>query len=199
MKKSFIFPIILMALLTAFFTFVLAFLNYATADRIAYNQNLELRTKLLYIFDIEVDEENPEEINEAFEKYIKPDNINNTDVYAYTVEDNKIEAYAIPIRGAGLWGTIEGFVGLKSDFTEIVGLDFTSHNETPGLGGRISEEWYRDQFRGINISNVTNKDYIIYKPATNGSVDAITGATLTSKAVSTIINEDLYNFMKGGK
>ena len=69
MKKSFSFPIIFMIIITAFFTFILAFLNYKTTDVIAYNQETDLRKTILYVFNIEFPSDDPKAIEETFNKY----------------------------------------------------------------------------------------------------------------------------------
>lgn len=196
MKKSFSFPIIFMALVTAFFTFILAFLNYSTADRIAFNQELELSEKLLYIFDIEPLSNDPNDINQAFKDNIGTIESDGGDLYVYYGDNEEILGYAVPINGSGLWGSIDGYVGVSADYSTLLGLEFISHSETPGLGGRISEDWYKEQFRGIDLTETTDGNYIIYKPASGGNVDAIAGATLTSKSVSKLLNEDLEEFIK---
>ncbi len=93
-------------------------------------------------------------------------------------------------------GSIEGYIGLSADLSHILGLDFTNHSETPGLGGRISEDEFKEQFRNLDLSQSQDGDYIIYRPAPGGNVDAITGATLTSKSVSDFLNQDIYEFIK---
>lgn len=198
MKKSFSYPIIFMALITAIFTFVLAFLNYSTAEKIAFLQDTELRKNILYIFDINIPSNDPEDIDRVFTENIKEEEIDGDTVFIRE-EDGDIYGYAIPVGGAGLWGSIEGYVGLSSDYSEILGLEFTEHSETPGLGGRISEEEFKGQFRNLDISEANANDYIIYRPAAEGNVDAITGATLTSKSVSDFLNEDIYKFIQKRK
>lgn len=198
MKKSFSFPIIFMVVLTAFFTFVLAFLNYSTAERIAYNQETELRKTILYVFNIDVKVDNPAAIKEAFEKNINEELIDQDIIYSVK-ENDEIKGYAFPVRGTGLWGSVEGYVGISSDYTRLLGIDFVSHSETPGLGGRISEDIYKDQFRDMNLSEAKDGNYIVYRPEPGGNADAIAGATLTSKSVSQFINKDIENFIKERK
>lgn len=201
MKKSFSFPIIFMILITAFFTAILAFLNYSTEDTIAFNQETELRNTLLYVFNIQTSSTEPRGVEETFNKYISEEIINGHKVYVAKDGENII-GYAFPIAGTGLWGSVEGFAAISEDFSELLGIDFVSHSETPGLGGRISEEWFKEQFRGLKLNERNNDSYIIYKPAPEGNVDAIAGATLTSKSVSDFMNEDIHNFIqnsKGGK
>ncbi len=195
MKKSFSFPIIFMILITAFFTFILAFLNYSTADKIAFNQEIELNRKLLYIFDINPLSEDPNDINQAFMDNIGSIPFEGEPMYVYYDGNDQIAGYAVPINGSGLWGSIEGYVGISADYSTILGIDFISHSETPGLGGRISEDWFKEQFRGINITEAQNGNYIIYRPTPGGNVDAIAGATLTSKSVSKLLNEDIDKFI----
>lgn len=191
MKKSFAFPIIFMSLVTAVFVFVLAFLNESTAEQIEFLANTELQEKILYVFDIPLESDNPDDINKQFEENVEVKDVDNESVYLLK-EDNEIKAYAYPFDAAGLWGSIQGYTGVSSDYSEIVGIEFISHSETPGLGGRIDETWYKDQFRGIDIENKKDK-YIVYPPSSGANVDAITGATSTSNAVRDILNENIDN------
>lgn len=193
-KKSFVYPIIFMSAITAVFTFVLAYLNYSTADKIEFLQDTELRKKILYVFDIPVTSNAPEDIQSVFNEYVQEDNSYDPPVF-YTTENGEITGYAIPAEGAGLWGSIDAYIGISSDYTKILGLEFIQQSETPGLGGRISELDFLEQFRGLDISSTVGEDYIIYNPAAGGNVDAIAGATLTSKSVSTLLNIDIHNFI----
>ncbi|MDF2948268.1 MAG: sodium-translocating NADH-quinone reductase subunit, partial [Sedimentibacter sp.] len=94
----------------------------------------------------------------------------------------------------GLWGSITGYLGLNREFTKTIGIEFVTQSETPGLGGRISEEDYKKQFRDIDVTTPVNGAYIISRPGTGGNIDAISGATQTSSAVIKFINEDLIEF-----
>ena len=195
MKKSFSYPIIFMAVITAIFTFILAFLNYSTADKIEFLQDTELRRKILYVFDIPIPSESPEDIAKTFKENVEEETIDGEKIF-FIKENGEIKGYAVPVGGSGLWGSIEGYVGLSADLSHILGLDFTNHSETPGLGGRISEDEFKEQFRNLDLSQSQDGDYIIYRPAPGGNVDAITGATLTSKSVSDFLNQDIYEFIK---
>ena len=195
MKKSFSYPIIFMMIITAFFTAILAFLNYSTADRITYNQETELRKTILYVFDIDPGSDNPAAIEKAFTDNIIQEGTGKETIYS-VVENGETIGYAFPVGGTGLWGSVEGYVGITADYTKLLGIDFVSHSETPGLGGRISEDIYKDQFRDMDITDVQSGQYIIYRPAPGGNADAIAGATLTSKSVSNFINIDIENFIK---
>lgn len=195
MKNSFYYPILFMIAVTVVFIVVLASFNHILADTIAFNQQSELRQKILYIFDILPENDDPQEIKRIFDEKIKQKKINNTELYAL-VENNQEVGYAVPINGPGLWGSITGYVGLNEDYSKIIGIEFVTQSETPGLGGRIAEDSYKQQFRNINIEGVTDGNYIISSPQIGNNVDAITGATQTSTAVVKLINEDLNIFLE---
>ncbi len=191
-----------MAILTAVVTFILSFLNYSTADKIEFNEQSDLRKKILYVFDIETNTDDREEIADIFDEKIeemrKDGEIVKMDGHEVYVqkENDEIVGYAFPVRGAGLWGSILGYVGVTDDYSQIIGVDFIAHSETPGLGGRIDEIEYKEQFRGLDLIGEGKGDYIVYKPAPGGNVDAISGATLTSKSVSDILNNEIKEFIR---
>lgn len=195
MKKSFMYPIIFMVILTVFFTSILAFLNYSTADRIAYNQETDIRKVVLYVLDIDTESDDPETIERVFKEKIIEEKTDDYIIYS-VVEDEETIAYAFPVGGTGLWGSITGYAGISADYTKLLGVDFVEQSETPGLGGRISEDIYKEQFRDLDLSKAEDENYIIYTPASGGNIDAIAGATLTSQSVANFLNKNIGDFIK---
>lgn len=193
MKKPLIYPVVFMVVVTAVFVAILATFNFVTANTIRFNNENELRQKVLYVFDILPESEDPKEIESIFNARIVEKKFGEISGYAL-VDNNEEMAYAIPINGPGLWGSITGYLGLNRDFTKTIGIEFVSQSETPGLGGRISEEEYKQQFRDIDITSPLDGNYIISRPNAGGNIDAISGATQTSVAVVKFINEDLTEF-----
>jgi Na+-transporting NADH:ubiquinone oxidoreductase subunit C len=197
-KKSFSYPIIFMILVTAFFTLVLSLLNYTTKDVIAQNAQIDECKTLLYVFDIDYPNDNDKKIEKLYREHLKPIKVNDLTIYE-AEKDGKELGYAFPVEGNGLWGTIKGYAAVDENINTLLGVDFVSHSETPGLGGRIDEMWFKNQFRNIDLDR-DNKNYLEYRPAADGNVDAITGATLTSKSVKNLLNQDIEEFkdlMKG--
>ena len=89
-------------------------------------------------------------------------------------------------KGPGLWGEIDAVIGYDITGTMITGIEFTKQNETPGLGARIAETWFKEQFRG------KSGPFTMMAEGTStqsNQFDAITGATRTSSAVMQIIND----------
>src|SRR5690554_4427332 len=106
MKKSFGFPIIFMVVITAFFTLILAYLNYATTDAIAFNEETELRKTLLYVFDIDIPSEEPKVIEEVFNEYVGEEVVEDETIY-FVKEGEEVLGYAFPVGGTALWGTVQ--------------------------------------------------------------------------------------------
>ncbi|MCF6464991.1 FMN-binding protein [Clostridium sp. Cult2] len=201
MKKSFSFPIVFMVIITAIFTLILAYLNYVTTDAIAFNEETDLRKTLLYVFHIDLPSEDPMIIEEVFNKYVDKEEIGDETIY-FIKENEETIGYAFPVGGTALWGTVQGYVAVTEDFSQLLGIDFVSHSETPGLGGRISENWFKEQFRGLDLTEAKDGQYIIYRPAPDGNVDGIAGATQTTNSVGKFLNEDIHEFiskMREGK
>ena len=187
-KKPIVYPVIFMLAVSAIFTFVLASLNAATVGLIEEQEALKNQRSLLYLFDQPVPEERVD-IQQAYENLFTTKTIKDVTYYEAVV-DGEVLGYAFPFQGSGLWGSIWGYVAVDTEFNEIIGVDFLKDSETPGLGGRINEVGFKDQFRGINIDEQM-ETFIVYRSAEDGNADVITGATLTSNAVQNMINAEL--------
>ncbi len=93
--------------------------------------------------------------------------------------------WVITRTGPGLWGDIVMVVGFAADRVRLAGVDFLKQSETPGLGARIGEPWFKQQFKGKRGPFTTVGEG---EPSAENQFDAITGATITSNAVKTIVN-----------
>lgn len=194
-KKSFLKPVIFMIVLSALLTFILAFVNDVTEEKIAENSKLALMEKILYVFDIDYDKNDKDSIVKAFDENIVEEVYNENPLFIYEPDKKEASGYAVFVTGPGLWGSISGYVGVDADFTKILGIDFTKQDETPGLGGRIESEEYKSQYRNLDISGKT-ENFVINHPAPGGNIDAISGATQTSKFVVDLVNDDLKTFIE---
>ena len=100
----------------------------------------------------------------------------------------------VPVYGAGLWGPVWGYVALQSDLKTFAGAYFDHESETPGLGGKIKDDPdFRAQFKGKSVDfNDSKAAFSIVKggaPAgKSNAIDAISGATMTSKGLDEAIN-----------
>ena len=99
----------------------------------------------------------------------------------------------IPIYGAGLWGPVWGYVAFEKDCHTIAGAFFDHESETPGLGAKIKDEpWFREKFIGKKVEWGETPAFRVEKNAeatgAGNAVDAITGATMTSKGLNEALN-----------
>ncbi len=94
---------------------------------------------------------------------------------------------AFKADGNGFQGNVGIMVGLGLDFLKLKGIEVLDQVETPGLGDRIREKWFKEQFKGVEVH--PKIEYIKYrKPEKPNQIQAITGATISSNAVVTNIN-----------
>lgn len=109
--------------------------------------------------------------------------------------------YIIPVRGKGLWGPIWGYISLKDDMNTIYGASFGHKSETPGLGAEIETEKFQQQFIGKKIFDESGNFVSVTvikggaSPTDIHGVDAISGATVTSKGVSEMFKKTLSNYI----
>ncbi len=184
MKDNPFYTIAFMLIVSAVFALMLSLTNEIYLPRIEANELLEDRRAVLYVFELDTEGE-AEEVLDRFESHVEEQTIADIQLYVH-LEGDEVLAYAVPFTGSGLWGTMNGYLGISPDITQVTGLIFTEHNETPGLGGRIDELDYLEQFRGIDIREETT---LAYGSDGGDQLDAITGATGTSNAVLNILND----------
>lgn len=145
--------------------------------------------------------------------YFEPVLKDNQAIYfrAYSSSDKKkILGYAFKTEGQGYSSAIETMAGMDTE-GKITGIKILEQNETPGLGAKISEvlakktlwqaikeffapekrlpemplkPWFCGQFKGKRI-----KDLIVVKDATKKNIQAITGATISSEALTNSVRE----------
>ncbi len=85
--------------------------------------------------------------------------------------------------GRGMWGDITVAGGIGLDY-KVTGLVVIEQGETPGLGARIVEKKHLEQYIGLETDEIKLKKY-------GGRIDAISGATISSRAVTDIIREEV--------
>lgn len=151
-------------------------------------------------YTIGLDGEKNGELSTALEKIqlvdrLKPQNkaIKDSGEVTLPVYLFKSGKAVIPIYGAGLWGPIWGYIAFESDRRTIAGAYFDHESETPGLGAKIKDEpWFREKFAGRQVAFGSDVLFNLSKNAesTGGAnaVDAITGATMTSKGLNEALN-----------
>ena len=116
------------------------------------------------------------------------------DITLYVGKDSagKTVGIAFKAKGNGFSPDLTMMVGINPDFSELTGIEILEQTETPGLGNKIEDGWFKDQFKGQIMDDQVTAVIKNVKPSdpTRG-IQAISGATISSKAVVNIIRTQL--------
>ena len=177
-----------MTLVTVVITVLIAGLQLLTAGQVERNEKLFLKRAVMAAAGVQPPAQ-AAEIERWYDRHAKPLPSASAKEPSFAVVDEATGAtqgYVFVRSGAGLWGTIRAAAGLDAGLERFTGVTFTEQQETPGLGARIDEPWFKEQFRGRQAP-LTLRPEGTRSTAAN-EVDAITGATITSRAVQGILN-----------
>ena len=107
---------------------------------------------------------------------------------------DEIVGYAVnAYTNKGFSGKITLMAGFKPDGT-IINITVLNQKETPGLGTKMTEPGFKDQFNGKNPA-----EFPLKVRKDGGSVDAITAATISSRAFCDAIGRAYNSLQKGGQ
>ena len=171
--------VVVLGLITFVCALLLGFINGVTKDKIEQN-SIETRNAAMSVIipDAEFTEV------EVSEEWTAPADKNQpaiSGVYAAEAGGETI-AYCVEVKPKGFGGELTLIVGVNTDGT-IAGAQVTAHGETPGLGAKAqSDKNWITQFAGqpADGSLAVSKD--------GGTINAITGSTITSRAVTLGVN-----------
>jgi Na+-transporting NADH:ubiquinone oxidoreductase subunit C len=160
-----------------------------------YDENI--KSKVINLQGQEVPDKQVDALDEKKDKDLLP-------LY-YAHNNGTITAYILPISGKGLWSTVYGYLALESDGITVKGITFYKHGETPGLGGEIDKDWFKDNFKGKKIISPDGK--LVSVTIVKGKVaervapeeayhyvDGISGATLTGNGINKFLKTDLLAY-----
>lgn len=115
-------------------------------------------------------------------------------VYELKTADDQIGAIILPVQGKGLWSTLKGFIAVKPDANTVSGLTFYSHAETPGLGGEVDNPKWKALWPGRKLFGPDGEPKLTVVKGQAGPVaedpyhvDGLSGATLTSRGVTNLV------------
>lgn len=202
---------ILFSLILCVFTSIsLSWCFVALKDRREKNEEMEKKRNILNASGIKL--KDTREIEEIFNKLVTVLNINKKGeiidqendkaekLTVYRIEDkiNNLTTFVYPIKGKGLWSTLEGYLSVYPDGSKIKGITFYKHGETPGLGAEIEKDWFTKNFEnkllynnkeliGVEVVKGKAKNNILYKTKKDNIVDGISGATITGNGVTKML------------
>lgn len=103
-------------------------------------------------------------------------------------EKGEVIGYVYTSSAKGYGGAVSVMTGIDKDGA-VVGIEILSHSETPGLGANSTKDSFKDRFKG------KSGELIVDKNSNDGqNIEAITAATITSKAVVSAVNAAIADF-----
>ncbi|MGB5164999.1 MAG: Na(+)-translocating NADH-quinone reductase subunit C [Woeseiaceae bacterium] len=115
----------------------------------------------------------------------------------YLVKDgDTLKQIILPVKGAGLWSTLYGYLSIDADANTARGLQFYAHGETPGLGDQMDKPAWRAQVNGKQLFDSNREPRImVIKGSVDESsataqyeLDGLAGATLTGRGITALVH-----------
>ena len=197
-KKSPAYVLSFMTAICLVFGASIAVVNYAALGLLAKNATLHRNSVLCRAFQIDVAGSAAEDFQKAVDENLVETRIGSGAgerlLFKRTTPGR--ESVGFLMGGMGFWDRIEAVVVLTPDLKQILNIQFMDQKETPGLGARIEEPWFTDQFQGLQVAWDAAPDERIVigaspDPQAKNRVDGITGATQTSMALMNFLNQEL--------
>lgn len=190
--------------------FLLAFISSSLKEKQTENVKLDTKKQILSALNIKDGDvaANWENVSDfilnadgtlsAYDGDFRTNYSDTTELHVFESNVNGEKKYVFPVRGAGLWGPIWGYVALNADKNTVYGTYFGHEGETPGLGAEISKPFFTEQFVNKTVSRDGD---IVLSVVKNGKVydsscevDGISGGTITSKGVDLMLKTCLKRY-----
>lgn len=197
-KNSSVYIFTFIILISIFFGVAISAVHFLTLPMMRKNEALHENRVIARAFMLEVENEGAEAYQAAINENIKIDTVQARDERMVIFTHKKTGEIGFLFDGMGFWEPISGVIVLDQGLENIVNMKILEQKETPGLGARIEEQWFTDQFKGLNVKWQAEQEKIVIgttsSPDKSNVVDAITGASQTSIALMRMLNNDLAKF-----
>ena len=111
-------------------------------------------------------------------------------VYLVRDDAGDVSRIILPVHGSGLWDLMYGFLAVDADGQTVRELIYYQQKETPGLGGEVQNPAWQDKWDGKELYENGEVAIRVVKnanPSNPHTIDALSGATLTSNGVENTI------------
>ncbi|MGG7177824.1 RnfABCDGE type electron transport complex subunit G [Clostridium paraputrificum] len=171
----------ILLLITSIAGFLLGFANDATREAIIENSRISKEDLKLILPAASSIKESKVEGNESI-----------TEVYEALNDGNESVGHVFKITTKGFHGPVDLVIAISKD-DKVSGMKVLSHSETPGLGAKITEPKFGSQIKDLPIEE--DIEIVKVAPSKDNQVEGVSGASVSSKAVGTAIN-DVIRFYK---
>ncbi|WP_427338963.1 RnfABCDGE type electron transport complex subunit G [Caloranaerobacter sp. DY30410] len=173
---------LILLLITSIAALVLGFTHDMTKDVIASVENQASEVARKEVLPLA---ESFKPLDEKILNEIISENPSIREIYSGYSENGSLVGYAIKTATPGYGGDVEVITGISLE-NKVTGIKVVSHKETPGLGANATQPKFQNQFKDKDAS----KELVVVKgsPSSENEIQALTGATITSKAVTKGVN-----------
>jgi len=152
--------------------FSLAFVSRVTKDKIEQNARKRIEDAIMRLAP---ETKKIEEVKAA------------GGIYQLYDAKNSLVSLAFLAEGDGYQGKIKMLGVIAPSLERMQGVEIIDSVETPGLGARIAEDFFKDQFKTLRVAPAI--ECVKDKVSADNQISAITGATISSRAVANIMNK----------
>ncbi|MCD8194599.1 MAG: NADH:ubiquinone reductase (Na(+)-transporting) subunit C [Tannerellaceae bacterium] len=217
-RDSNVYTVVYASVMVILVAVVLAFTSQSLKGLQKTNEENDKRQQILRSINIEAKNDAAEKYNEYIkDAFLVNENGQKVEGDAFDADPSKafsekifpvfvaeVEGqtkYIMAMYGAGLWGPLWGYIAVDDDKNTIYGADFSHQGETPGLGAEITRGDFSYQFHGKKLfRNNEFKSIGIVKPGKvdpqRDFVDGISGGTITSQGVESMLYDSLSGYIK---
>lgn len=201
MKNTIVKDTIAITLITVVAGLLLGLVHSITAEPIAYQQALAKEKAYKAVFaDADSFEDVTADLQDELQKKIDADGYTTSTIdeimLAKDASGSEI-GYAFTVTNSeGYGGDIQFALGIQNDGT-MNGISILSISETAGLGMKADTPEFQGQFKGKNVEKI---EYTKSGAAAENQIDALSGATITTNAMTNGVNAglDAFHHVKGG-
>ena len=212
-KESTLYVVIFSLIVTFVLVLPLTVANVLTKDLVEQNKQVASAVSILQAMGLPADKKQPKQVLASYDGLEKFKLDGKSLVPVTTADVRAAEKSGFPIQplfykttgasgviwagtftGPGLWGNITLALGFDEKIERMTGFQAVAQVETPGLGARISEPWFINQFTGQKVPASGTVKFVSGSGAgdankDNDTVDGVTGATITTNGTRDIINK----------
>lgn len=164
-------PVVVLTVICVVCAALLAFANQSLGPRVTQQTDLYVRgPALARLFDLPAEEMLGNKVTVTIEDVAYP--------IFFNRDGERVAGVAVETIGRGGYGgDVVLLIGIDLAEDRLLGMEVVSHSETPGLGARVQEESFRRQWQGLSVVEPVGLR------SDGGTIDAISGASITSRAV----------------
>lgn len=202
-KNSPLYVLTFVTLISTVFGAAISLVHYLSLPTLESNEKMVRNRSIARAFNLTVEPPTAENYEKAIaDKITKKEIKTSTGSIQIYIRNTTPDDVGFVFKGMGFWDQIQGILVLNPELKNIVRIEILDQTETPGLGARIEEAWFKKQFESFPLKwDQPAKSRIIFgKENVNGNViNAITGATQTSSALERMLNSELERFYQSYK